>query len=40
MARDIRHDIIWTFTFDSVGGRYVSSQVSQQLLDGDTGTVI
>jgi hypothetical protein len=35
-----RYDVIWTLTLDSVAGRYVFGQVPQQLLDGDTDTVI
>jgi hypothetical protein len=35
-----RFDVIWTFTLDPSTGRYVFGQVPQQLLDGDTDTVI
>lgn len=35
-----RFDVIWTFTLDRDGGRYVFGQVPQQLLGGDTDTVI
>jgi hypothetical protein len=35
-----RFDIIWTFGLDSATGRYVFGQVAQQLLEGDTDTVI
>jgi hypothetical protein len=35
-----RFDIIWTFTLDPATGRYVFGQVPQQLLLGDTDTVI
>jgi hypothetical protein len=37
---DDRYDVIWTFTIDPDGGRYTFDQVPQQLLDGDTDTVI
>jgi hypothetical protein len=37
---DDRFDVIWTLTLDPVAGRYVFGQVPQQLLDGDTNTVI
>jgi hypothetical protein len=37
---DDRYDVIWTLTLDPVAGRYVFGQVPQQLLDGDTDTVI
>jgi hypothetical protein len=37
---DDRYDVIWTLTLDTVAGRYVFGQVPQQLLDGDTDTVI
>jgi hypothetical protein len=37
---DDRYDVIWTLTLDPVAGRYVFGQVPQQLLDGDTNTVI
>jgi hypothetical protein len=37
---DDRYDVIWTFTIDGVSGRYVFGQVPQQLLDGDSATVI
>jgi hypothetical protein len=35
-----RFDVIWTFTVDPTTGRYVFGQVPQQLLAGDTDTVI
>jgi hypothetical protein len=35
-----RFDVIWTFTLDPVTGRYAFGQVPQQLLEGDTDTVI
>jgi hypothetical protein len=35
-----RFDVIWTFTLDPATGRYVFGQVPQQLLLGDTNTVI
>jgi hypothetical protein len=35
-----RFDVIWTFTLDRDSGRYVFGQVPQQLLGGDTDTVI
>jgi hypothetical protein len=35
-----RFDVIWTFALDPATGRYVFGQVPQQLLDGDTDTVI
>jgi hypothetical protein len=35
-----RFDVIWTFTLDRDGARYVFGQVPQQLLGGDTDTVI
>jgi hypothetical protein len=35
-----RFDVIWTFTLDSATGRYVFGQVPQQILGGDTDTVI
>jgi hypothetical protein len=35
-----RFDVIWTFTLDPAAGRYVFGQVPQQLLVGDTDTVI
>jgi hypothetical protein len=35
-----RFDVIWTFTLDPATGRYVFGQVPQQLLLGDTDTVI
>ncbi len=37
---DDRYDLTWTFTLDPVTERYVFGQVPQQLLDGDTNTVI
>jgi hypothetical protein len=37
---DDRYDVISTLTLDPVAGRYVFGQVRQQLLDGDTDTVI
>jgi len=37
---DDRFDVLWTLTLDPVAGRYVFGQVPQQLLDGDTDTVI
>jgi broad specificity phosphatase PhoE len=37
---DDRYDVIWTLTLDPVAGHYVFGQVPQQLLDGDTDTVI
>jgi hypothetical protein len=37
---DDRYDVIWTFDLNPVGGHYVFGQVPQQLLDGDTDTVI
>jgi hypothetical protein len=37
---DDRYDVIWTFAIDAVSGRYVFGQVPQQLLDGDSATVI
>ena len=37
---DDRYDVIWTFALNPVGGRYVFGQVPQQLLDGDSDTVI
>lgn len=37
---DDRYDVIWTFTLNPDGGHYVFSQVPQQLLDGDSDTVI
>ncbi len=37
---DDRYDVIWTLTLDPLAGRYVFGQVPQQLLDGDTDTVI
>jgi hypothetical protein len=37
---DDRFDVIWTFALDSATGRYVFGQVPQQLLAGDTDTVI
>jgi hypothetical protein len=37
---DDRYDVIWTFSVDPVAGRYVFGQVPQQLLDGDSDTVI
>lgn len=35
-----RFDVIWTFTVDPAAGRYGFGQVPQQLLVGDTDTVI
>ncbi len=35
-----RFDVIWTFALDPATGRYLFGQVPQQLLDGDTDTVI
>ncbi len=35
-----RFDVIWTFTVDPATGRYGFGQVPQQLLVGDTDTVI
>jgi hypothetical protein len=35
-----RFDVIWAFVLDTASGSYVFSQVPQQLLDGDTDTVI
>ncbi len=35
-----RFDVIWTFTLDPATGRYAFGQVPQQLLLGDTDTVI
>ena len=37
---DDRYDVIWTFALDPDGGHYVFGQVPQQLLDGDSDTVI
>jgi hypothetical protein len=37
---DDRYDIIWTFALYPDGGHYVFGQVPQQLLDGDSDTVI
>jgi hypothetical protein len=37
---DDRCDVVWTLRLDPVVGRYVFGQVPQQLLDGDTDTVI
>jgi hypothetical protein len=37
---DDRYDVIWTFALNPVAGRYVFGQVPQQLLDGDSDTVI
>ena len=37
---DDRYDVIWTFALDAAAGRYVFGQVPQQLLDGDSDTVI
>jgi hypothetical protein len=37
---DDRFDVIWTFSLDPATGRYVFGQVPEQLLDGDTDTVI
>lgn len=37
---DDRYDVIWTFALNPDGGHYVFSQVPQQLLDGDSDTVI
>jgi hypothetical protein len=36
----LRFDVIWTFALEPATGRYVFGQVPQQLLDGDTDTVI
>lgn len=35
-----RFDVVWTFGLDSATGRYAFGQVPQQLLEGDTDTVI
>jgi len=35
-----RFDVIWTFSLDPPTGRYVFGQVPQQLLEGDSDTVI
>ena len=35
-----RFDVIWTFALDPATGRYAFGQVPQQLLPGDTDTVI
>jgi hypothetical protein len=35
-----RFDVIWTFDLDPATGRYVFGQVPQQLLEGDSATVI
>lgn len=35
-----RFDVIWTFGLDSATGRYAFGEVPQQLLEGDTDTVI
>ena len=35
-----RFDVIWTFGLDPATGRYAFGQVPQQLLEGDTDTVI
>jgi hypothetical protein len=35
-----RFDVIWTFALDAATGRYAFGQVPQQLLEGDTDTVI
>lgn len=35
-----RFDVIWTFALDPATERYVFGQVPQQLLEGDTDTVI
>ena len=35
-----RFDVIWTFALEPATSRYVFSQVPQQLLEGDTDTVI
>ena len=35
-----RFDVIWTFALDPATGRYAFGQVPQQLLEGDTDTVI
>ena len=35
-----RFDVIWTFALDPATGRYMFGQVPQQLLEGDTDTVI
>lgn len=35
-----RFDVIWTFDLDSATGEYAFGQVPQQLLEGDTDTVI
>lgn len=37
---DDRYDVIWTFSLNPATGRYVFNQVPEQLLDGDTDTVI
>jgi broad specificity phosphatase PhoE len=37
---DDRYDVIWTFALDPITGRYAFGQVPQQLLDGDSDTVI
>lgn len=37
---DDRFDVIWTFARDPATGRYVFGQTPQQLLEGDTDTVI
>jgi len=37
---DDRFDVIWTFELDTATGRYEFGQVAQQLLPGDTDTVI
>jgi hypothetical protein len=37
---DDRFDVVWTFTLNPATGRYMFGQVSQQLLRGETDTVI
>lgn len=37
---DDRYDVIWTFSLNPATARYVFNQVPEQLLDGDTDTVI
>ena len=37
---DDRFDVIWSFTLDNELGQYIFSQMPQQLLAGDTDTVI
>jgi hypothetical protein len=37
---DDRYDVIWTFSMNPLTGLYTFGQVPQQLLDGDSATVI